>query len=95
MVLRYAYTALNAANGLGTMSPSTTIAVKLVLLLSTIVPTICAAPLLHSSLKILEDEEPQAEDPAARWIYLITAMILVLLGGAFAGLTIGCVQDSA
>lgn len=89
MLPRSAYTALNAANGLGTVSPSTSLAVKLVLLLSTIVPTICAAPLFHSNPSILEHEEPEAEDPAARWIYLITALILVLLGGAFAGLTIG------
>lgn len=33
-------------------------------------------------------DEPKSPDDARLWIYLGTAMILVLLGGAFAGLTI-------
>lgn len=32
-------------------------------------------------------EEPSTDEPSL-WIYLTTAVILVLLGGAFAGLTI-------
>lgn len=34
-----------------------------------------------------EGEEPDAEDPSL-WLYLTVAAVLVLLGGAFAGLTI-------
>lgn len=42
-----------------------------------------AAPLFST----LEDEPKSAEDPQ-KWILLGTAIALVLLGGAFAGLTI-------
>jgi metal transporter CNNM len=44
-----------------------------------------AAPvkrLLH-----ITEEEPSPDEPSL-WIYLTTALILVLLGGAFSGLTI-------
>ena len=47
-----------------------------------------AAPikrLLH-----VTEEEPSRDEPSL-WIYLSTALILVLLGGAFAGLTIAYV----
>jgi len=35
----------------------------------------------------ITEEEPSSDEPSL-WIYLTTALILVLLGGAFAGLTI-------
>jgi metal transporter CNNM len=35
----------------------------------------------------ITEEEPSPDEPSL-WIYLTTALILVLLGGAFAGLTI-------
>ena len=44
-----------------------------------------AAPL--KTLLHLADEESSADEPSL-WIYLSTALMLVLLGGAFAGLTI-------
>jgi metal transporter CNNM len=52
-------------------------------------PLIQAAPLLARDL-FSSAEEPKAKDPddPSLWIYLTFAAILVLLGGAFAGLTI-------
>lgn len=51
-------------------------------------PLTYAAPLLPRAVQILEEDGPgSAEDPSL-WAYLGTAMALVLLGGAFAGLTI-------
>jgi metal transporter CNNM len=44
-----------------------------------------AAP-VKTFLRITE-EEPSPDEPSL-WIYLTTALLLVLLGGAFAGLTI-------
>lgn len=48
-------------------------------------PLLAAAP-LHS--KLVRAQEENEEDPMLLWIYLSTAVALVLLGGAFAGLTI-------
>ncbi|KAI9818929.1 MAG: hypothetical protein M1827_007750 [Pycnora praestabilis] len=51
-------------------------------------PLLRAAPLgFFPSIKITEDEPKDAEDPTL-WIYLAVAVVLVLLGGVFAGLTI-------
>ncbi len=44
-----------------------------------------AAPI--KKLLHIAEEEPSPDEPSL-WIYLTTALILVLLGGAFAGLTI-------
>ncbi len=63
--------------------------VKLLLL------TISSLPLLHASplglftrrAHVLEEEPMPSNDPSL-WIYLLVAIALVLLGGAFAGLTI-------
>jgi metal transporter CNNM len=56
-----------------------------------------AAP-LNSAFTIAKEhhhsdapDEPEAPDDAALWIYLTVAIVLVLLGGAFAGLTIAYV----
>jgi metal transporter CNNM len=38
----------------------------------------------------ITEEEPSPDEPSL-WIYLSTAVVLVLLGGAFAGLTIAYV----
>lgn len=47
-----------------------------------------AAPLVgFTATKHHDDDEPDADGPGL-WLYLTIAMILVLLGGAFAGLTI-------
>lgn len=56
------------------------------------IASVAAAPLADLSHKHLptvfkQAEEPDADDPSL-WLYLGIAAILVLLGGAFAGLTI-------
>lgn len=53
-------------------------------------PLLRAAPQLRAPLNAFaEDEEPpMSPDKPTLWIYLAVAVALVLLGGAFAGLTI-------
>ncbi|KAI1610388.1 hemolysin [Exophiala viscosa] len=53
------------------------------------IPFVQAAP-LHASYLFFASDEPEGKDPEdpSLWIYLSVAAILVLLGGAFAGLTI-------
>ena len=48
-----------------------------------------AAPLGISHLfRVQDEEEPKSPEDPSLWIYLAFAAALVLLGGAFAGLTI-------
>ena len=61
---------------------------KLVFFILANVPFLAAAPTkIPPFLGILEDEPLPAHSPRL-WIYLTVAVGLVLLGGAFAGLTI-------
>ena len=55
-----------------------------------LLPLIHAIPLSHSLFNAFaEDEEPpMSPQKPTLWIYLAVAIALVLLGGAFAGLTI-------
>lgn len=50
-------------------------------------PLLRAAPLLNGPFTTFE-EAPMAPSKPTLWIYLAVAIALVLLGGAFAGLTI-------
>lgn len=52
-------------------------------------PLVKAIPVVQRAVRVLEDEDlpKDANDPTL-WIYLGTAIALVLLGGIFAGLTI-------
>lgn len=58
---------------------------------------VCARPLANSVYLTKEHDhsdvpdEPRSPDDATLWIYLSVAVVLVLLGGAFAGLTIAYV----
>lgn len=47
-----------------------------------------AAPLKHLLGWVDADEPPRRAPDQAMWLYLAVAAVLVLLGGAFAGLTI-------
>lgn len=49
--------------------------------------TVAAAP-ITSYLGITSHHEHPDPDDASLWLYLLVAAVLVLLGGAFAGLTI-------
>ena len=53
-------------------------------------PLLRAAPQLKSpfSVSVEVEEPPMSPDKPTLWIYLAVAIALVLLGGAFAGLTI-------
>ena len=55
---------------------------KLLLVLA-VIPSLRASPI---SSPVFATDHPHAEP--SRWLYLTTAVVLVLLGGAFAGLTI-------
>ena len=66
--------------------------VKLLYLSLTQLPAVYAAPLDH--LTVLSQVKANAEKPGNGefWAYIGIAIALVLLGGAFAGLTIAYVQ---
>ena len=52
-------------------------------------PLVKALPIIQRVVNTLEDEDlPKSPDDPDLWIYLGTAIVLVLLGGVFAGLTI-------
>lgn len=70
------------------LSLSPAIGKLLVLLVQ--IPLSYAAPLIPRALRVLEagEPEPKSPDDPDLWVYLGTAVALVLLGGAFAGLTI-------
>lgn len=61
---------------------------KILLVSISQLPLVRAAPLFASSLLAAEQDEGKAPDDPSLWIYLGVAAALVLLGGAFAGLTI-------
>lgn len=79
--------------------PATLGAAKLLFLLLAQIPVLTAAAptALHGILARRADEGKDPEDPEL-WLYLTISIILVLSGGAFAGLTIalmGQVSSSA
>jgi metal transporter CNNM len=63
----------------------------IVCLFHSFAPAVKALPLVQGAIHLLEDDLPKSPDDASLWVYLSTAMVLVLLGGAFAGLTIAYV----
>ena len=64
----------------------------LVCLFHAFAPVVKAFPVFQRSLDALKgDDLPKDPDDASLWVYLGTAIALVLLGGAFAGLTIAYV----
>ena len=77
-------------NGLNARRPTVQGLSKLLFLALAQITHVAAAPLKdyigHSKHAHLENH-PDEEDPSL-WLYLAVAAVLVLLGGAFAGLTI-------
>lgn len=63
----------------------------LVYLLHTCVPAVKAFPLVKRAVNALEEDLPKSPQDATLWVYLSLAMVLVLAGGVFAGLTIAYV----
>jgi hypothetical protein len=65
---------------------------KMLLLLLWNLPFVRSSPIARQSFGILDDDDGAApSDDPSTWVYLGTAVALVLLGGAFAGLTIAYV----
>ncbi|CAI6331958.1 unnamed protein product [Periconia digitata] len=60
----------------------------LVYLFHSCIPAVKAFPLVKRTVNALEEDLPKSPQDASLWIYLSVAMILVLAGGVFAGLTI-------
>lgn len=61
----------------------------LVCLFHAFAPLVKALPLVERAVHVFDDEDlPKDPEDASLWAYLGTAVALVLLGGAFAGLTI-------
>lgn len=54
----------------------------------TALPLLRAAPLRNGGFTTFAEDPPLSPDKPTLWIYLGVAIALVLLGGAFAGLTI-------
>ena len=82
---------LNARpNGVFTPAlPHTRAAGLILCLFQLFTPLVKAIPIVQRAVTILEDEDlPKSPDDPSLWIYLGTAIVLVLLGGVFAGLTI-------
>lgn len=77
-------------HGFTASRPIVVSAVKLLLFSIASLPLMRAAPTRHTPLYTMADAEEPPMSPAAPtlWIYLAVAVALVLLGGAFAGLTI-------
>ena len=61
---------------------------KALLLAIAQLPLVRAAPLGIAEFFRTQEEEPKSPEDPSLWIYLSVAAALVLLGGAFAGLTI-------
>lgn len=69
--------------------PSARLNALVVFLLHSFAPVVKALPVVQRAVNALNDEEmPKSPQDANLWAYLGTAIALVLLGGAFAGLTI-------
>ena len=62
--------------------------IKVLLLLTAQLPLLRASPISYDTINTLADEELKKPNDPTLWIYLSVAGALVLLGGAFAGLTI-------
>jgi metal transporter CNNM len=52
------------------------------------IPYAAGVPLAHLEHTLLKKDEPAEVQDVSLWLYLAIAAVLVLLGGAFAGLTI-------
>ena len=85
-------------NGFTASRPAVMSAVRLLLVGIASLPLMRAAPTKHAAFTAMADDEepPLSPTTPTLWIYLAVAVALVLLGGAFAGLTIalmGQVRD--
>jgi metal transporter CNNM len=75
------------ANGMLASRP-TRVHTMVVCLFHAFVPAVKAMPFVQGAIHVLEEDLLKDPKDASLWLYLTTALILVLLGGVFAGLTI-------
>lgn len=79
----------HASVGYVVMRPAILSVVKLLVLGVMNLPILHAAPTIFPPFTFnTQEDEPMSPQSPTLWIYLAVAMSLVLLGGAFAGLTI-------
>ena len=85
---RVAPSSRHGVGGVASRQPMLLSITKLIFLAISNLPFLRAGP-IPRSVRLFEDvdEGKEPEDPAM-WMYLAIAMALVLLGGAFAGLTL-------
>ncbi|KAI9709424.1 MAG: hypothetical protein M1812_007701 [Candelaria pacifica] len=77
-----------SANGYAASRPAVLSIAKLLMVGIVNLPFLRAAPLTRSPLFSATEDEPKSSKDPTLWVYLGVAAFLVLLGGAFAGLTI-------
>lgn len=81
-------TSSRSLGGLARSRPAILSIAKLLLFSLANLPFIRAAPLRYLPARLLEQNAGMPASSATLWVYLGVAVALVLLGGAFAGLTI-------
>lgn len=59
------------------------------------IPFVHSSPIIRRSLDALDGDDGVTPDDPSMWVYLGTAVALVVLGGAFAGLTIAYVLEAS
>jgi metal transporter CNNM len=79
--------ATRAYNGYSAARPAILGLTKTLILCLSRFQSVTAAP-LTGFFRPAEDGVPESEGDSSLWFYLSVAVVLVLLGGAFAGLTI-------
>ena len=94
---RYEEAAMQQAAVSSLLTPSAATVMTLLKILLLVLGSVARVPLSYAApVSPLDDdqplESPAADDPSL-WAYLGVASALVLLGGAFAGLTIAYVRD--
>lgn len=81
------------SNGLSTRPHARGIYTLLAVLFHYCVPLVNGLPVVKRFVRTSEDEDlPKSPEDPTLWVYLGTAIALVLLGGIFAGLTIAYVH---
>lgn len=77
----------SSSNGYNSRRPGANGLTKILLLVLAQITHVAAAP-LKRYINLLKLEEPETEEGGGLVLYFSVAVLLVLLGGAFAGLTI-------
>ena len=88
LAIRSLFIPLAGYNGLTLFSQRLPALICLLFLIAS-VPSANALPVVSAAVQVLKDDDsPKSPDNPSLWVYLGTAVFLVIAGGAFAGLTI-------